>query len=106
MTEEEILLAAQTEHEETGEYEQAMIRKSFGYGAAFGVGVCMLLMLAEIFIAKRFDYGKPVIIFSLAGFASTYEGIKNQNKKKLRDGIVLLILAVIGFALYIGALFS
>lgn len=105
MNNEEILKAAQAEPQELGEYEATIMRKALAYGAACGVGVCLILILLEMFIEKRFDYGKPAMIFALSGFSKFYEGRGTKNKKKLVAGIVELIVAAVGLLLFIGALF-
>lgn len=105
MNREEILKAVQSEKQETGEYEKVVARKAIAYGAAFGVVLCMIMILVELLIFKKMDFGKPTMLFAISGFAKLYEGIKNRIKKLIISGIIELFLTLIGLLLYIGALF-
>lgn len=64
MTNEEILRAAQSSQEEIGEYEKVVVRKSLAYGAAVGVAICTAMILVELLIVKKIDFGKPALISS------------------------------------------
>lgn len=105
MNREEILNAVQSEKQELGEYERTVARKAIMYGAACGVAICMVMMVVELFIFKKFDLGKPTILFAISGFAKLYEGIKNKIKKMIIGGTIELFIMVIGMLVYIGALF-
>lgn len=105
MTNEEILKAAQHNKEDIGEYEKTVVRKSLMYGAAVGVAICVVMCLVECLIVKKFDFGKPSLIFAITGFADLYEGLKNKIVKKKIIGIIELVAAMIFILLYIGALF-
>lgn len=72
MTNEEILKAAQSSKEDIGEYEKTVVRKSLAYGSAVGVGLCMLMVLLELLIFKKIDFGKPALLFAIAGYADFY----------------------------------
>ena len=103
MTKEEILKAAQSSKEDIGEYEKTVVRKSLAYGSAVGVGLCMLMVLLELLIFKKIDFGKPALLFAIAGYADFYEGLKCKITKKKIKGIVELVVAVFGVLLYVGA---
>ena len=103
MTNEEILKAAQSSQDDIGEYEKTVVRKSLAYGAAVGVGLCMVMVLLELLIFKEVDFGKPALIFAIAGYADFYEGLKSKITKKKIKGIVELVLAAFGILLYVGA---
>lgn len=103
MTNEEILKAAQSSKEDVGEYEKTIVRKSLAYGSAVGVGLCMIMVLLELLIFKRVDFGKPALIFAIAGYADFYEGVKCKITKRKIKGIVELVVAAFGILLYIGA---
>lgn len=103
MTNEEILKAAQSSKEDIGEYEKTVVRKSLAYGSAVGVGLCMLMVLLELLIFKKIDFGKPALLFAIAGYADFYEGLKCKITKNKIKGIVELIVAAFGILLFVGA---
>lgn len=103
MTNEEILKAAQSSQDDIGEYEKVVVRKSLAYGAAVGVAICTAMILVELLIVKKIDFGKPALLFAIAGYADFYEGLKCKITKKKIKGIVELIVAAFGILLYVGA---
>lgn len=103
MTNEEILRAAQSSQEEIGEYEKVVVHKSLTYGAAVGVAICTAMILVELLIVKKIDFGKPALLFAIAGYADFYEGLKCKIAKKKIKGIVELIVAAFCVLLYVGA---
>lgn len=103
MTNEEILKAAQNSQDDTGEYEKLIIRKSMAYGAAFGVAICTLMVVVELLVFRKVDFGKPALIFAMAGYINFYEGMKNKVGKRKTIGLIELVLAAIWIVLYIGA---
>lgn len=105
MNREEILLAAQAEKQETGEYENTIARKAIMYGAAVGVMLCTVMLVVELWVFKKIDLGKPTMLFAISGFANLYEGLKCRVKKKIISGIIEMIVAVLSLLLYIGAFF-
>lgn len=65
----------------------------------------MVMVLLELQIFKKVDFGKPALIFAIAGYADFYEGLKcNITKKKIK-GIAELVVAAFGILLYVGAFF-
>lgn len=105
MNREEILKAAQSEKQETGEYEKTVARKAIMYGAALGVMLCTVMLVVELLIFEKMDFGKPAMLFAICGFANLYEGGKGKEKKKVVSGVVEIIITVFCLLLYIGALF-
>ncbi len=105
MNREEILIAAQSEKQETGEYEKTVARKAIMYGAALGVMLCSVMSVVELWILKKVDLGKPAMLFAISGFANLYEGRKCKEKKKVISGLIEIIIAVFCLLLYVGALF-
>ena len=105
MTNEEILKAAQNGQEDIGEYEREVVRKSLAYGAAFGVTIVTIMILVELFLIKKMDFGKPALLFAISGYADFYEGSKSRIRRKKVKGTIELIVAVFGILLYIGAFF-
>ena len=103
MINEEILKAAQSSQDDIGEYEKTVVRKSLAYGSAIGVGLCMLMVLLELLVFKKIDFGKPALLFAIAGYADFYEGLKCKITKNKIKGIVELIVAAFGILLYVGA---
>lgn len=103
MTNKEILKAAQSSQDDIGEYEKVVVRKSLAYGAAVGVAICAAMILVELLIVKKIDFGKPALLFAIAGYADFYEGLKCKITKKEIKGIVELIVAAFGILLYVGA---
>lgn len=105
MNREEILKVVQSENQESGEFEKNIARKAVMYGAALGVALCVVMYVVELLVLKKFDMGKPAMLFAISGFANLYEGRKCKNKKKFNSGLMEMIGAVICLLLYIGALF-
>ena len=56
-------------------------------------------------IFKKIDFGKPALLFAIAGYADFYEGLKCKITKNKIKGIVELIVAAFGILLYVGAFF-
>lgn len=105
MNREEILKAAQSGQMETGEYEKNIARKAIMYGAAVGVALCVIMYVVELLVLKRFDMGKPAMLFAISGFANLYEGRKCREKKKFTCGLMEMLGAALCLLLYIGAFF-
>lgn len=105
MNREEILKAVQLEKQEMGEYEQTVVRKSLMYASAFGVGLCLIMLVVELIMFKKMDYGKPAILFVLSGFSKIYEGRKLKEKRKVIGGLIEMFGAIFCILLYIGAFF-
>lgn len=105
MNREEILLAVQSEKQETGEYENTIARKAIMYGAAAGVMLCTVMSAVELCFFKKMDFGKPTMLFIICGLANLYEGMKCRVKKKIISGTIEIIVAALSLLLYIGALF-
>ena len=105
MTNEEILKAAQNSQEDIGEYEKEVVRKSLSYGAALGVAICTIMILIELLLVKKMDFGKPALLIAIAGYANFYEGSRNKIRKKMMKGIIELVVAAFVVLLYIGAFF-
>ena len=104
MNREEILKAAQAEKQEMGEYEKNVARKAAMYGAAVGVALCTIMIMVELLLFKKMDFGKPTMLFAISGFANLYEGIKNKNRKMVIGGSIEMFIMIIGLLLYIGDL--
>ena len=104
MNREEILKAVQLEKQEMGEYEKNVARKAIMYGAAVGVVLCTIMIVSELWIFKKIDYGKPTMLFAISGFVTLYEGIKWKIKKNVVVGLIEMFFAVFGLVLYVGAL--
>lgn len=106
MNREDILKVVQEEKSEAGEYEKLIARKSIMYGAAFGVALCTIMVIAELFILKKMDYGKPTILFAISGYANLYEGIKNKRKKMIIIGVIDIVVTLFGLLLFVGELIA
>ncbi|MBP9995690.1 MAG: hypothetical protein KBT19_00275 [Lachnospiraceae bacterium] len=105
MTNEEILAAVQNDQSGNGtndEYEKNVMRRAIAYGTSITVIMCMLMVLAELFIFKKMDFGKPALIFAMDGCIETYDGFKGNNRKEKIKGIIELIFALFCIFLYLG----
>ena len=103
MTDEEILSAAQ-EHP-VAEAENEIMRRAIT--KALGIGVLLLtaMIVAEIFIVKSIDFGKPALILLIAAVSDILEGKNIGKKKKLVNGILESVCALFFLILYIGGMF-
>ena len=63
------------------------------------------MILIELFLVKKMDFGKPALLIAIAGYADFYEGSKNRIRKKKVKGIIELVVAAFVVLLYIGAFF-
>lgn len=103
MTREEILKAAQENTPEIGEAEKEVIKRSFGYAIALATCLTVIMIIFELIVAKKIDFGKPAILFAFIGCSDFYEGKTNRTKKALISGILCLLISVFLVLLYIGA---
>ena len=103
MTREEILEAVQENTPEMGEAEKEVIKRSFGYAIALATCLCVIMIIFELIVSKKIDWGKPAILFAFIGCSDFYEGKTNKTKKTLISGILCLIISVLFVLLYIGA---
>lgn len=105
MNDEEILSAASRQGENAeGEYEISVERKDLLYAMAAGILLCTVMIVTELVIFRRLEYGKPAILLTVYSTVDLRSGIKWKKKKLLIYGIVKGILAIIFVLLYIGAL--
>lgn len=104
MNPEEILKAAQNEHQDLGEYERMIARKAANTGVILGVILCLLLIFIEYLLTKTFDFGKIAIIFIMHGGANLYEGMKSKNKKMIIVGVTDLAFTALWVLLFVGVL--
>lgn len=107
MTSEEILKAAQDNNivkEEIGGIEKLVERRGVLYASAAGVLLCTIMILIELLIIKRIDFGKPAVLFLISGISNIYEHKHFCNKKMLALGIIEIIVTIVFLGLYVGAL--
>ena len=105
MTREEILRAAQNDKSEMGEYEKIVEKKAVSYGAALGIAVCLVMVIIEMLVVHRVDWGKPALILVIGGYTDIYEGFRNKIGKKAIWGIIEMAVAIILLFVYIGEFF-
>mgnify|MGYP003571647180 CR=1 FL=1 len=103
MNDEEILRMAQ-EHP-VAEAENETSRKAITM--ALGVGILCLtaMIVAEIFVVRRIDFGKPALLLLIAAISNILEGKNNHKKKELIIGIVESAFTLLFLLLYVGGLF-
>lgn len=105
MNRDEILSRVQNNSQPNDEFERDMSRKGLLYGLIAGVLVCMAMIVFELIKNGKFEFGKPVILLTIAGISSIYEGKKSSGKKLFMAGIVEMIFAFLFLILYVGAMF-
>ena len=105
MTRDEILNRVQNNNQPNDEFERDTSRKGLLYGLIAGVLVCIVMIIFELIKNGKIEFGKPVILLSIAGVSSIYEGKKSSGKKLLLAGIVEMIFAFVCLILYVGAMF-
>ncbi len=106
MTREEIMKAAQKNASEIGEAERDVMRKSLLHSMIVVTILCIIMIILELIIVRKIDFGKPALLLLLSGTSDFLEGKRSNNKKGLTIGIVQIIAAVSLTLLYIGALVS
>lgn len=104
MNNEEVLKAVQTCNEPNDEYERNVTQKGLLYSMTIAVAVSIAMVIAEMLIFKKVDYGKPALVLLICGISTIYESSKIE-RRKLITGILELIVAAVFVILYIGALF-
>lgn len=107
MTNEEILKAAQEDNQtnqSVGEFEKNTTRTGLIYATCAGIVVYLVMVVFELCIAHKYDFGKPAIFFLIVAVMDLYEGKKLKIKKKTIAGIVSVIVSVICLLLYVGAM--
>lgn len=105
MTREEILEVAQKQTENYGEYERTVTRKSLKLGMTVAILIWVIMIVLEYCIFRKPDFGKATLVLIIAGLSNSFEGKKLKKMKQLVCGIVEIILAVLFFFIYLGALY-
>ena len=100
---EDIIKAAMENKEVNDEFEKHITRKGLMNALIAGVGLCLVMMVLELIIQNKIEFGIPTVILTIASVSSLYDG--KNNKKLLYAGIVELIFAAVCFILFIGAMF-
>lgn len=103
MDNDDILKAAQ-EAPVNEEYERTVSRSALHIAIAIGITCALIMIAAEWFVFKKFDFGKPFLIVLTSGLADLLEQKKNQSKKMLITGIIKTIFATFLLLLYITTL--
>ena len=101
MSNEDILKTIQ-EETPIGEYEDRVNSSALRVAAAVGIICAIVMVIVELLIVKKCDFGKPFLIALIAGIADVYEWHKTKNKKMIKiRGILSLIFAAFLLMLYI-----
>ena len=104
MDREEILkLASQTEP--VAEHEKQVARNALRQAAIVAIVACMIMVIVEWFVFKKFDFGKPFLIAVTESLANILESHRSGDKKMKVIGILGLVFSAFLLALYIGGLF-
>lgn len=104
MNRDEILNAVSNE-KPTDEFGAQIARRGAGIGAAVGIIICVIMVVVELLIFKKLDFGKPAIILVMSSVSYIYEGIRSKKFGYIIGGIILGIIALALLVLYVGALF-
>lgn len=106
MDREEILKAVkeQGKTDINNEFEISIERKAVLTGMSVGIILCVSMIIFELLVVKRFDWGKPVVLLSVSSVTELYEGIVNKDKKKTICGACLAIIAALFLIIYIGGM--
>ena len=105
MNREDIINRAGNNSQPNDEFERAVARKGLLYALIAGVIVCMAMIVFELIKNGKPEFGKPVILLTIAGVSSVYEGKINSGKKLFFAGVVEIIAALLCLILYVGAMF-
>ena len=103
MNNDEILKRAQ-EHP-VAEAENEASRKAITMALGVGILILTVMIVAELFIVKRIDFGKPALLLLIAALSNIFEGKNNSRKKELIIGIVESAGALFFLLLYVGGMF-
>lgn len=106
MDREEILKAVkeQGKTDINNEFEISIERKAVLTGMSVGIILCVSIIIFELLVVKRFDWGKPVVLLGVSSVTELYEGIVRKNMKKTICGAGLAIIAVLFLIIYIGGM--
>lgn len=101
MEDDDILRAVQAE-QPVEEYEKTVARSALRIAAAVGLVCAMIMVIVELLIVKKFDFGKPFLIALIAGLTDIIEWHRRKEKKFLMiRGILALIFSAFLLLLYI-----
>ncbi len=103
MNDEEILRVAQ--ENPVAEAENETSRKAINNALAVGVLFLAAMIVAEIFLVKRIDFGKPALLLLISAISSILEGKNNHKRKELIVGIIEGVGTLFFLLLYIGGMF-
>lgn len=87
------------------ENEKYVARNALRQAAIVAVVACMIMVILEWFVFKKFDFGKPFLIAVTESLANVLESRKSGNKKMKVIGILGLVFSAFLLVLYIGGLF-
>ncbi len=104
MDNKDILKMAQSEASGHGEYESAVTKRAAGYGTVIGLIILTIMFFLEMLILKRYDFGKPAIVFAMSAVSNLYEACKLKIKRKIILGVIEAALALLFLLAYLGAL--
>ena len=102
MNDEEILRMAQ--ENPVAEAENEISRKAIIKALGIGVFFMMAMIVAELFLVKSIDLGKPALLLVISAISSILEGKNNHKKKELVIGIIEIICAFVCLLLYVGGM--
>lgn len=103
MNDEEILKMAQ-EHP-VAEAENELSRKAITMAIGIGILLLTAMIVAEIFIVKKIDFGKPALLLCIDAISNMLEGGNNHKRKELIIGIIECLGALFFLLLYVGGMF-
>lgn len=96
MKREEILLKAQ-EQGLSKEYESKVLSKAMIYANIVTALMCVVIIAVKMIAYKQFDFGVISVFLAFSGIVDTYEGVKNNIKKKKVFGIFELVISTAAF---------
>lgn len=106
MKADEILKAAQDNPDNVGEHERYISTKALLWGFVIGIGSLIIMIMLELVINNKIDFGKPFLLFFIGGIIDFYDGLVRKKKLNAFLGIALIILSLFFLLAYIGVLLS
>lgn len=101
MNRDEILSEVKNNPPQMGESEVHFQRKGAVIAILVGLFIGMVMVVTEIVIKHKMDFGKIAIIAAIIGTSDLFEGIKNRSKKQIIYGVICGVATVICLVLYI-----
>ena len=106
MKKEEVLAAARKEKFKGKEFENNIVKNSYGFGIVISLIPAILILTLEGCIRQHLNFGVVSVLFFEIGAQSVFEGVNNRKSYLNVIGTLIIIMAIMALLVFIWELIT